>query len=132
MLRKTALAKTLGVFVVACVLAPAQAGNLMFLKDSAISKMSDADVDLMNDTATQALDNAADGEARRWANAETGAKGVLTPLATFDADGGVCRKLEIFNEVKGTVGRSVFDFCRQPDGSWKIPAEAPAAPAAPK
>ena len=62
-----------------------------------------------------ALDYIADGQPRRWENSQTGATGVLTPLTTFEHEGMNCRRLEMFNEVKGVTGRSVFVFCRQPD-----------------
>jgi surface antigen len=126
MLRDKILTKLLGPLALACAVAPAVAGNVMFLKDSAISRMSEADVELMDATARSALEDTADGESQRWENTETGATGVVTPVATFEQDGTLCRRLELLNEAKGITGRSAFVFCRQPDGSWKIPAQAPA------
>jgi len=120
-------AKSIGIAALICITATAHAGNVRFLKDSAISKMTDADLELLRSSARNVLEYAADGESRRWENSQTGAKGVLTPLTTFDRDGAPCRKLEVFNEVKGVAGRSVFDFCRQADGTWKVPVQAPAA-----
>ncbi|MCB1752469.1 MAG: hypothetical protein KDI74_12170 [Gammaproteobacteria bacterium] len=123
MICRNALTRLVGVVALVCVVAPACAGNVLFLKNSAISKMNDADLDLFRSTARNALDYTADGESRRWENTETGAKGVFTPLSTFDRDGALCRRLETFNEVGGVAGRAVFDFCRQADGTWKVPPE---------
>lgn len=112
-----------------CGLAPAFAGNVTFLKDSTLSKMGSEDMEILRAAARNALDYHADGQPRRWENAQTGARGVLTPLTTLEHDGMSCRRLELFNEVRGTSGRSVFVFCRQPDGTWKVPAKPPADPA---
>jgi surface antigen len=102
---------------------PAAAGNVTFMKNSAISKMTEADLELLRATARNLLDYTADGEPRRWHNPETGATGVLTVLSTTEQEGSLCRQLEMFNEVKDLSGRSVFTFCRQPDGTWKVPAK---------
>ena len=117
--------KILALGILVFLTGPAIAGNVQFLKDSAISKMNDEDLGLLRSSARNALDYAADGESRRWENVQTGSTGVLTPLATFDREGTLCRKLEIFNDVRGVTGRTVFDFCRQPDGTWKVPAPGP-------
>lgn len=117
--------KILALSILVFLTGPAIAGNVQFLKDSAISKMNDEDLGLLLSSARNALDYTADGESRRWENIQTGSTGVLTPLATFDREGTLCRKLEIYNDVMGVTGRSVFDFCRQSDGSWKVPAPGP-------
>ena len=106
-----------------CATAPILAGNVKFLKDSALSKMSNEDMEILRAAARNALDYTADGQPRRWENQQTGASGILTPLDTSEQDGTSCRRLEIFNDVRGETGRSVFEFCRQPDGTWRIPAQ---------
>ncbi len=107
------------------VAAPAFASNVMFLNDTALSKMNDEDLEIARAAARDALDNAADGESRRWGNAQTGASGVITPISTYEQDGTACRRTEFFNEAQGVQGRSVFEFCRQADGTWRIPAPSP-------
>jgi len=124
--------KILALGILGVLAGPGIAGNVQFLKDSAISKMNEEDLGLLRSSARNALDYTADGESRRWENAGTGSTGVLTPLATYDRDGSLCRKLEIYNDVRGVTGRSVFDFCRQPDGSWKVPAPGPGGAAGQK
>lgn len=124
--------KGLAALTLVCALTPAFAGNVTFMKNSAISKMTEQDLEIMRAAARNALDYIADGQPRRWQNNESGAAGVLTPLDTFEHEGTSCRRLEMFNEVQGITGRSVFVFCRQPDGTWKVPATAPSDPATAK
>jgi surface antigen len=96
------------------------ASNVQWLRDTAMSNMTEQDMEVLLDTAQNVLDDGPDGEPQRWENKETGAKGVLTPLDSFEQDGSLCRRLEAFNEVGGASGRSVFVFCRQEDGNWLI------------
>jgi surface antigen len=124
---RSAFVKMAGAFVLAGVMASAYGSNLRFLEDSAVSKMTDADTEVLRSAMRKALDDTPDGQSRRWENPATGARGVLTPLDTFDLDGVTCRKLELSNEIGGVSGRSVFDFCRQADGTWKIPAKGSTA-----
>jgi len=116
----------LAALTLVCALTPVFAGNVTFAKNSAIAKMTDQDLEIMRAAARNALDYIADGQPRRWENSETGATGVVTPLDAFEHEGMNCRRLEMFNEVQGVTGRSVFVFCRQPDGTWRVPAKAPA------
>lgn len=102
------------------ITAVATASNVRWLQDSAMSNMTDADMEVLRAAARNVLNYGPDGEAKRWENKETGAKGVLTPLRSFEQDGMFCRQLEAFNEVKGASGRSVFNFCQQEDDTWLI------------
>jgi len=100
------------------------ASNVQWLRDTAMSNMTEQDMEVMRQTARNVLNNGADGESERWENKETGAKGVLTPLDSFEQNDQICRRLEAFNEVGGASGRSVFVFCRQEDGNWLISSSA--------
>jgi len=98
------------------------ASNLGFLRDSPLSKMTPEDLKLMRATLHDALDHGAIGEPKRWENPKTGASGVVTALKSYERDGAACRIVEIFNEAQGFSGRTRYDFCKQPDGSWAAPA----------
>ena len=105
------------------VMVTASAANVRWLQDSALSNMTEQDMEVLRKAARNVLDYGEDGESRRWENSETTAKGVVSALETLEVDGQFCRRLELFNEVKGASGRSLFLFCRQPDGTWRIPAQ---------
>lgn len=115
------LNKRLAVLLLLMPAMPVMAGNVTFLKDSAIAKMTDQDLEMLRSAARNALDYTADGQSRRWENDATGATGIVTPISTSEEGGAVCRQLELFNDAKGFSGRTVFTFCRQPDGTWKVP-----------
>lgn len=122
MMSKSVLSLGLCAALSLCGTAPVLAGNVSFMKDSALSNMTEADVEAMRAAARTALDDGEDGVTVNWSNAETGASGSLTPQATSASGESVCRRLQIVNTAGGQTGRSAFDFCRQPDGTWKIPA----------
>jgi surface antigen len=102
----------------------ASASNVQWLRDTAMSNMTEQDMEVLRDTARNVLNYGPDGEPQRWENKETGAKGILTPLDSFEHNDQFCRRLEAFNEVGGASGRSVFVFCRQEDGDWLISSTA--------
>jgi surface antigen len=101
------------------------ASNVQWLRDTAMSNMTEQDMEILRSAARNVLNYGPDGESKRWENKETGAKGILTPLDSFEQNDQFCRRLEAFNEVGGASGRSVFVFCRQEDGDWLI-SSAPA------
>jgi surface antigen len=96
------------------------ASNVQWLRDTAMSNMTEQDMEILRSAARNVLNYGPDGEPKRWENKETGAKGILTPLDSFEQNDQFCRRLEAFNEVGGASGRSVFVFCRQEDGEWLI------------
>ena len=111
---------------------PVAAMNWGFLEDAPAGHFTDGDWSLMGKTTQEALDQAADGDTRGWNNTKTGAFGTIQPLNTYDRDGVTCRLTEIFNSAKGAIGTSRFDFCKQPDGSWKVAPRRPPEASAPK
>lgn len=103
-------------------LSSASASNLGWLQDSAISKMTTEDVEIQGAAVQGALDDAADGESRRWENPETGANGVVTPVASFEQDGMSCRRVEVRGQGQRASSSGSYVFCRQADGTWLAPA----------
>jgi surface antigen len=98
----------------------ALAVNTAFLHDSPIQAMTEQDLELLQQSASRALDQTADGDSLSWGNPSTGAHGTIMPTASWEEHGRACRTLQFDHQVKGRSGRPKFDFCKQPDGSWKI------------
>jgi surface antigen len=121
---KQTLSITLVLLLLAGAINTASAANVRWLKDSALSKMTAEDMEILRSAARNVLDYGPDNESRRWENTGTGARGVVTPLDSFEQDGMFCRRLEAFSEVAGVSGRGVYVFCRQEDGTWRIPASS--------
>ncbi len=106
----------------AAPIGPIHAGQVHFPEESPVSGMTEVDTRMLRQAARVALEDAEDGVMVHWENQETGAAGVLTPLSTSQRAGKVCRQLELFSDAGGQRGRSVFNFCRQADGSWRVSA----------
>lgn len=94
--------------------------NMMAIGDLPIRYMTEEDRVLLSDAVRAVLDQGADGQVRAWENPKTGARGELTPVATFEQAGQKCRDLEVANSARGRSNRLVLTFCRQDDGDWKI------------
>lgn len=112
--------------VLLCLLqVPAQAVNLRWLEHAPVRFFSDADWALATAAVDDALANPADGTPVQWSNTDTGHRGSATALGTLERNGRTCRELALENEARGMSGRSVFLYCRQPDGEWKIEPNPP-------
>ncbi|KPK38093.1 MAG: hypothetical protein AMJ69_09400 [Gammaproteobacteria bacterium SG8_47] len=98
-----------------------QAGHYSFLQqEGPLQRLSDADFALFEQTLIRALDETQDGEVLKWQGAESGAYGSFQPLESYEADGVRCRVMRMFSRAGDRQGEMVFDFCRQPDGAWKV------------
>jgi surface antigen len=98
----------------------ALAQNLLFLNDAPIQAMTPADLDLLKQSMYRALDETHDGDSLNWENPSTGARGTITPTASWQDQGQPCRTLQFDNRAKGRSGRSSFSFCKQNGGPWMI------------
>ncbi|MCC6202619.1 MAG: hypothetical protein IT494_06395 [Gammaproteobacteria bacterium] len=71
--------------------------------------------------AYRALENSRSGDAVAWRNPDSGHYGSVTPVRTYQRDGGqYCREYQQAITVGGQVHQAYGTACRQPDGSWKI------------
>ncbi|MBX6367259.1 MAG: glycine zipper 2TM domain-containing protein [Rhodospirillales bacterium] len=74
----------------------------------------------MQSTTRTALETGRTGEPLRWQNPQTGNFGTVTPLATTESDGTICRTYEQTITVAGRLQTGYGTACRQPDGQWRI------------
>jgi surface antigen len=71
--------------------------------------------------AYRALENSRSGDASAWKNPDSGHYGSVTPVRTYQRNGGeYCREYQQSINVGGQVHQGYGTACRQPDGSWKI------------
>ena len=111
---------------------PVFASNLGFLKDAPITRFTGSDLELFNSNLRQALDQAADGDVRRWSNPDTGSAGDITVVRSYDQDGTRCRRTRISNQASGySEARTDAVFCKQADGTWKVRTPSRAKPTGP-
>lgn len=95
------------------------ASNYTFLNDSAITRFTSKDNQLMQANIFNALDHTADGKKSSWKNPASGAWGYAMPYKTTKAEGTVCRHLTIYNEAAHIPGKQTYTFCKL-KGKWKI------------
>ena len=97
------------------------AGNLSFLGDAPLAKMSSKDLEQLAASIQSVLNTGPDGETVPWGQEEPNSGGALTPLKTYSAYGTKCRELKIRNNAGGTSGKSRFHFCfNKKENTWKI------------
>ena len=101
--------------------AAAQGADLLFLKNSPAAKFNAADFKLLRATMDKALAAPAEGPAREWPNAKTGAAGTVTPAGVDEAAAPrKCRNLRIANSYKLIKDEGVYTFCQNNTGKWAL------------
>lgn len=94
----------------------ANAANMAFMVDQAMSRFTAQDAEFFNIAATNAL-NAKDGSEINWSNPATGAFGTMTPYPDPDKKPD-CRVIHMVNVAENVKSAGYYRFCKQPDGSW--------------
>lgn len=90
-----------------------------WMTDGASAQFTEADWDILKDTARETLDAAADGKQVNWRNSETGNRGAMKALMTFMYEESTCRRMAFLNvSSDGTRGVLNYNLCRQADGTW--------------
>jgi len=60
------------------------------------------------------------GTTVSWHNPDTDHRGKIRVVKVFEREGMPCRTLRAFNRAGGVSGKMRFDFCKLPDGQWKV------------
>lgn len=94
--------------------------GLGFLSKSPIAYFTPEDSRLFKHALYEVLDKQPDGKTEQWKNEQTGHFGRIRSVSTSREHGTTCRRILLFNSAGGVTGKARFNFCRQPDGTWKI------------
>jgi surface antigen len=100
--------------------APVYSARSQFLREAPVSFFNEEDVRLFKEAVHRTLEKVPDGEISSWQNPATESAGVMKPIKTYQDNGTTCRTLEILNRAAGRTRETEFDFCKQPDGKWKL------------
>lgn len=85
------------------------------------SSLDNADLQMHNHAAQEALEVSQVGTTSEWYNPDSGHSGTITPTRTFEvARGEPCREYSQTITVGGKTERAYGTACRQADGSWQI------------
>jgi surface antigen len=68
----------------------------------------------------QALEVAPTNHPVAWNNPDTGHRGTVTPVRTYEAQGTYCREFQTDVVIDNKSEKAHGTACRQPDGSWKV------------
>ena len=83
--------------------------------------LDQVDKQRMQKTAQTSLENNKVGETASWSNPDSGNKGTVTPVKTYQtAEGQYCREYQQTVTIGGKTEEAYGTACRQPDGTWKI------------
>jgi hypothetical protein len=125
--------RSIGVLLaMVCFGGTANAGNLSFLRNSAASKLTDEDVQIMQTTAFNLLKDGTAGQSQEWSNPNSTAKGKVTVVKVFQStEGFACKTIRLENSAGGWHDRSTYPVCQIPPEGWKIYTGAKPAPSAP-
>ncbi len=97
----------------------ALAFNTLFLRDSVMSEMSDAEYEQMRQSFYAALEQLDAGESAEWGVAEA-AHGTVTIGEDFEYSGYRCRSTRFENFIGSKRGSGKLKFCKDQNGDWKI------------
>ena len=96
-----------------------------WMRGSALSDFSESDWEILKDTARVVLNEKPDREQVNWTNPDTGNKGSIMALATFQHEGRTCRRAAMRNIThRGREDRAAYSLCQQADGDWIFVAES--------
>jgi hypothetical protein len=112
--------------VVGCAFAvAAQAQNLNFLRNSAMSNFQQDDTDLMRKNANEVLDSSDPNAKQDWSNPRTGASGSAQVIGQFTAsDGAPCKRLRLVNRAQQAHSQSTHVLCRYEGRGWILNPDA--------
>lgn len=96
-----------------------------WMRGAAVEHFTEADWEILKATARETLDSSEDGAQVNWANKDTGNRGAMKAIMTFQYDGQNCRRMAFLNvSNKGQRGVSNYNLCKQPDDAWAFVADS--------
>ena len=96
-----------------------------WMRGAVVNQFEESDWDIVKATARTTLNSAADGEQVNWRNDETGTKGAMKVIMSFQYEGQACRRTAFLNiSSGGDRGVANYNLCRQDDGTWGFVADS--------
>ena len=105
------------------IIAPARAGGLMFLSESAAARMTDDDYVAMNKATLEALEDTTVPSTKVWTNPKTGSGGTVKTLQAFAAKNGApCKLVQHNTQARKLTHEAKSTLCLI-EGHWKLVSE---------
>lgn len=103
----------------AAAAAPPSGALLGALAGPAGRALDDADLAVMSQQTSKALETAPTNQASSWVNPKSQTQASVTPTRTYQRpDGTYCREFSQSVMIKGQEQKATGTACRQADGSW--------------
>ena len=120
--------RVIPILVLCLSAAGALAQNTMFLRQSPIAHLDEADRKILRETIEQVLE-ADDGTVMEWANPDSGSFGRVKVLDTaiVGEEEMVCRNIRARNESRGRKADGIYRLCKDEDDNWKFAAAGKSA-----
>lgn len=111
--------------LVLCLTAATSHAVWHWMRGAAATDFKESDWTMLKETARRVLNDLPDHEQANWSNPETGNKGSVMVLATFQFEGQKCRRAAMRNMTyRGRDDRSAYTLCQQTDGDWSFVPES--------
>lgn len=108
-----------------CLSAASSHAVWQWMRGAAVTDFKESDWALLKETARKVLNELPDREQANWSNPETGNRGSVVALATFQHEGRKCRQAAMRNlTFRGRDDRSAYTLCQQADGDWIFVSES--------
>jgi len=84
------------------------------------ASLDDLDRQMLTRTTVGSLETMTSGKTSTWHNPDSGNRGTVTPMRTYQTNRGYCREYQNTITVGGKQQSGYGTACRQPDGSWEL------------
>lgn len=83
-------------------------------------KLDQNDRRLAQENYYRSMEYGRTGETNTWSNPDSGHRGSITPIRTYETPSGPCREFKQTIYIDGQAQEGLGTACRQSDGTWKI------------
>jgi surface antigen len=97
--------------------------QMTFSTDLAWPGLTSDDLERMHAAAARLYEGRSIGTVERWRNPDTKTAGEIQLVRSFETHGMSCRRLQYtirFEVVRDAPRDYVMNWCRLPDGAWKV------------
>ncbi|WP_404426189.1 RT0821/Lpp0805 family surface protein [Thalassospira australica] len=93
-----------------------------FIGSEVGKSLDNADRAIMAQNTQRTLESAPTGQTSTWNNPDTGARGTVTPVRTYQEPKtqDYCREYQQTVTIGGQQEEAYGTACRKPDGSWEV------------
>lgn len=120
-LRRTTLARLMGVVLLGCIALPAVASNFGFMKNTLPSQLSDSDMQQLKVEISTVLEQTPDKKITQWQAPQSKLSVKILPKLSYTEAGIPCRRTLLnFSSAPKNTETYGFTICKNAQGQWQI------------